>query len=114
MPKRALTEFELYVLLALAHLEPEAYGLAIMRQIEERAGRPVAIGAVYTALSRLEARGLVHFSFSDPRPVPGGRARKYAHLTRPGEQALRQATGMLRQMMAGLPAHLRPEPGEAR
>jgi DNA-binding PadR family transcriptional regulator len=45
--------------LALIRLEPEAYGVPIAREIEERGKRTVALGSIYAALERLEKRGLV-------------------------------------------------------
>ena len=100
-------EFELYVLLALAHQGDEAYGVTIRREIEARTGRTIAIGAVYATLARLEEKGLVRFRLSDPQPQPGGRARKYFTLTPSGARALRHATRMLARMMAGLSPELR-------
>ena len=95
-------EFELYVMLALAHQGDEAYGVTIRREIQARTGRTIAIGAVYATLARLEEKGLVQFRISDPRPVQGGRARKYFSLTRSGARAVRHSTGMLARMIAGL------------
>ena len=100
-------EFELYVMLALAHLEDAAYGVTIRREIEARTGRTVAIGAVYATLARLEEKGLVRFRVSDPQPVQGGRARKYFSLTGAGARALRHSTAMLARMMSGLSPELR-------
>ena len=100
-------EFELYVMLALAHLGDDAYGVTIRREIEARTGRTVAIGAVYATLARLEEKGLVRFRVSDPQPVQGGRARKYFSLTGAGTRALRHSTAMLARMMAGLSPELR-------
>ena len=94
-------EFELYVLLALAHLGVEAYGVTIRREIETRTQREVAIGSVYATLARLEEKGLVRFRVSDPQPIQGGRARKHCFLTAAGERALRHSTTMLARMMAG-------------
>ena len=71
-----LGEFEIYVMLALAHLGAEAYGVTIRQEITRRTGREIAIGAVYATLSRLEDKGLVRHALSDPLPVQGGRARK--------------------------------------
>jgi PadR family transcriptional regulator PadR len=103
MPKGDFVgEFELYVMLALAHQGDEAYGVTIRREIEDRTGRTVVIGAVYATLARLEEKGLVQFRISDPQPVQGGRARKYFTLTAAGRRALRHATAMLARMMAGL------------
>jgi DNA-binding PadR family transcriptional regulator len=100
-------EFELYVMLALAHLGDAAYGVTIRREIEARTGRTVAIGAVYATLARLEEKGRVRFRVSDPQPVQGGRARKYFSLTGAGTRALRHSTAMLARMMAGLSPDLR-------
>jgi len=100
-------EFELYVMLALAHQGDDAYGVTIRREIEARTGRTIAIGAVYATLARLEEKGLVQFRISDPRPVQGGRARKYFSLTRSGARAVRHSTGMLARMIAGLSPDLR-------
>ena len=96
-----LGEFEIYVLLALVHLDPEAYGVTIRQEITRRTGREVAIGAVYATLSRLEDKGLVIHSLSGPLPVPGGRTRKHFTLTPAGARALNHATRMLARMMQG-------------
>jgi PadR family transcriptional regulator PadR len=103
MPRsRPLAEFELYVMSALARLGDEAYGMTVRREIEERSGRAVAIGAVYATLDRLHAKGYVKFRASDPRPVPGGRSRKHVLLTPPGQRALADATAMLLKMLPGI------------
>ena len=96
-----LGEFELCVLLAVAQLGDEAYGMRVRQQIEQRTGRRVAIGAVYATLARLEEQRLVSARLGDPQPMRGGRARKCFRLAPPGERALTAATGMLKRMMAG-------------
>jgi len=96
-----LGEFELYVMLALAQLGPEAYGVTIRQEIERRTGRAAAIGAVYATLSRLEDKGLVEHALAAPLPVQGGRARKCFVLTPDGELALSYSTTMLARMMRG-------------
>ena len=102
MPKRRyLGEFELYVMLALAHLGADAYGIAIRREIAARTGRDAVIGAVYATLARLEAKDLVRHTLSAPLPIQGGRARKCFQLTAAGERALAQSTSMLTRMMRG-------------
>jgi PadR family transcriptional regulator len=103
MPRgKFLAEFELYVMLALARLAEEAYGVSIRREIEHRTGRPVSIGAVYATLGRLGDKGFVTHEVSDPLPVPGGRSRKFFRLTKSGRQALTVSTSMLAEMMEGL------------
>jgi len=50
-----LGEFEQIVLLALIRLRRNAYGMTVRREIEQRTGRKVSIGAVYATLERLQA-----------------------------------------------------------
>ena len=102
MPKGDfIGEFELYVLLAIVHLDDEAYGIRIRQEIERRTGREIAIGAIYATLGRLRDKALVEFTLSAPEPVQGGRARKHYSLTRAGARAVRHSTSMLTKMMAG-------------
>jgi len=103
MPKGDfLGEFEIYVLLAVSRLGDEAYGVAIRKAIEERTGRDIAIGAVYATLGRLQDKGFVRFTLSDPQPVPGGRSRKYYRLTAAGQRGLAHSTTMMTRMMDGI------------
>ena len=102
MPGKFLAEFELYVMLAIARLDGDAYGAAIRNAIEERTGRPISIGALYATLGRLSDKGLLRFETSEPAPVRGGRSRKYYRLTPKGRAALTHSTEMMRKMMEGL------------
>ncbi len=102
MTGKFLPEFELYVMLAVARLGDDAYGAAMRREIEERTGRPVSIGALYATLSRLEEKGLVTMHASGPEPGRRGRPRKYCRLTSAGEEAARHSADMLQRMMEGV------------
>jgi DNA-binding PadR family transcriptional regulator len=114
MPKgEFLGEFEIYVLLAIKRLSDEAYGIAIRSAIETRTGRETAIGAVYATLARLEDKGLIRFTVSEPQPVAGGRARKCYRLTPAGERGLAHSTKMLTRMMADAGAAV-TTPGKTR
>jgi len=103
MTGRFLAEFELYVTLAVSRLGDDAYGASILREIEERTGRPVSIGALYATLARLEDKGLVRVTASDPEPGQRGRPRKYCRLTARGEEYARHSAHMLQRMMEGAP-----------
>ena len=61
-----LGEFEQLVLFAIVQLDPAAYGASIRKLIEERAGRSVSSGALYTTLDRLEQRGLLASNWGEP------------------------------------------------
>ncbi|HEY5063118.1 MAG TPA: helix-turn-helix transcriptional regulator, partial [Gemmatimonadaceae bacterium] len=61
-----LGDLEVLVLLALLRLRDEAYGVSIQREIADRTGQDVSFGSVYTALGRLEEKGLVTGKLGDP------------------------------------------------
>jgi len=95
-------EFEQILLLAIAHLKADAYGVTIRREIEHRLNREVAIGAVYTSLGRLERKGYVRTWTSDPTPQRGGRSKRHFALTRSGKAALIGSRDRLSRMWRGL------------
>ena len=108
MSHTGLGEFEQLVLLAIAHLEGEAYGVPIVEEIDRRTGRSVARAAVYITLRRLEEKGFVSSWMSDPTPERGGKGRRYVKLEAEGVKALREARQAAERMWRGLdPASLK-------
>jgi PadR family transcriptional regulator, regulatory protein PadR len=103
----SLGEFEQSVLLAIAHLGEDAYGVVVRREIERRTQRTVAVGALYTALDRLERKGYVTSRMSEPVPERGGRSKRYFRLRAAGATALRQARERINRMWDGLPENLK-------
>ena len=102
MPRRLLTDFELMIMLAILRVE-EAYGVPIAREIESTAGRTVVLGAVYTALERLEEQGMVSSNVGDPTPQRGGRARRYFRVTARGLRALKDTQRALVSLWQNVP-----------
>ena len=98
----SLGEFEQSILLAIVHLRAEAYGVTIRREIERRTKRTLAVGALYTALDRLERKGYVSSSMSDPTPERGGRSKRYFTIRAAGATALRASRARLARMWDGL------------
>ena len=103
----SLGEFEQSLLLAIVHLGENAYGVTIRQEIEARTGRDVAVGALYTSLSRLEKKGYVRSEMSDPTPQRGGRSKRHFTLRPAGAAALRQSRARLDRMWEGLQPDLR-------
>ena len=97
-----LGEFEHLVLVAIHQLRGKAYGMTIRREIADRTGRDVSIGAVYTTLDRLERKGFVRSWRGDPTPERGGRAKRYFKIDAPGVRALNQSVETRTRMWAGL------------
>jgi DNA-binding PadR family transcriptional regulator len=87
---RYLGPFEEEILLAITHLDAEAYGVAIRQKIKERTGACPAVGAIYVTLDRLQQKGLVESRLGTPTPVRGGRAKRYFSLTLAGREALQR------------------------
>jgi PadR family transcriptional regulator PadR len=85
--KLLLGQFEEIVLRAVLRLG-EAYGVPIRREIAERTGRNYTVGALYTTLDRLQAKGYLSSRLGDPTPERGGRAKRYFRIEAPGIQAL--------------------------
>ena len=86
-----LGEFEQLILLALARLGDDAYGVTIRSILEERAERRPSFGAIYSTLRRLEQKGLVRSYMGEPEAVRGGKAKKHVVLTPRGRTALRES-----------------------
>jgi PadR family transcriptional regulator PadR len=101
MPER-LGSLEQLLLLALLRLGDEPYGVPIRDEIEERTGRVVSPGAIYTALDRLESRGLVRSRLGDPTPERGGKSKRHYRLTARGARAVAEAHASLAEMARGL------------
>jgi DNA-binding PadR family transcriptional regulator len=81
-----LGEFEYLLLSAAARLGEGAYGAAIRREIEGATKRRCSVGALYTTLDRLEAKGLVRTWMGDPTPERGGRPKRMVEVTGAGVQ----------------------------
>ncbi len=110
MTAPTLGTLELTVLLAVARLADDAYGLAVRRDVSERTGHDYSVGAVYTTLQRLEDKGFVASHASEPLPVRGGRSRRHFTVTGAGERALRDARRVATSVWADVGTTIRPEP----
>ena len=95
-------EFEQLILFSLLRLGADAYGVTVRQEIEERTGRDVAQGAVYTALNRLAGRGFVRSRIAESTPERGGRRRKYYEIEPAGARALHRSVADVREMATGL------------
>ena len=96
-----LGEFEQLILFSVVQLGDDAYGVAIRETIEQRTGRVVSSGAIYTALGRLEGRDLVT-SRVEQSPGRTGRPRKYYTLEPTGARELMATYSTIQAMAGGL------------
>jgi DNA-binding PadR family transcriptional regulator len=101
-PTVNLGEFEQVILLAILRRRDDAYGVTIRAELADRTGRNVAPGAVYTALERLETKGLITSRMSDPTPQRGGRAKRCVTVTAAGMEALTRSVQAFERLLDGL------------
>lgn len=102
-----LGELEQLLLFALVELQDDAYGGRIRDAIERRTGRSVSPGAIYTALDRLETRGLVSSTLGEPTAQRGGKRKRYYRIEPEGAELLRRSHDAITSMAKGLAPKLR-------
>lgn len=88
MGKYSIGEFEEIVLLTIMILEDEAYGVSIKKHIEKNLDRTVSLGAMRTALDRMEEKGYVDSQFGEATAVRGGKRKKFFAVTKTGVKVL--------------------------
>ena len=98
-----LGELEELILLTVGILYPEAYGVAVMDEVAANAGRQLNISAVHAVLTRLEEKGYVRSSMSDPTSARGGRRKRIFTLTAAGSKALEEANEVRNQLFNRIP-----------
>ena len=90
------------MLLAIVRLGDEAYGRAILKELQTRLERDVAAGAVHATLERLENKGLVGSRLGSGTPIRAGRPRRYYRLHPSGRRALNDARAAAESLWRGL------------
>ena len=85
MKKTKLGEFEVLVLLTVAALQEEAYGVEIKRELESRLNEKLSVGSIQSALKRMEEKGFLNSAFGEATQKRGGKRKRiytatpYAH-----------------------------------
>ena len=93
-------ELEELVLLAVHGLGADGYGVSVQLLLERETNRDVSIGAVYSALDRLESKGLLRSEAVAGTPVRGGRGRRVFALTTSGARTI-EALRRVRERLYG-------------
>ncbi|MEP7119074.1 MAG: helix-turn-helix transcriptional regulator [Acidobacteriota bacterium] len=94
------------IVLAALRGGEDAYAIQIAREVEATAGRSVQLGAVYTALKRLEDQGLVESWTGAPAAE---RAKRYFRVTSRGMAAARSTRQALVVLRSGF-SQLKEQP----
>lgn len=83
-----LGEFEEVVLLTVAALQENAYGVTVAHEIIEQTGRTVRLNQVHSALQRLEEKGMVKSKMGNASEERGGRRKRLFTTTALGRRVL--------------------------
>src|SRR5258708_17048111 len=103
MKKYQLGEFEEIVILTIGVLYKEAYGVSIKKEIESRLSRNVSMGALHTALVRLEDKAYIKSFDGEATEERAGRPRKYFQITALGKKAMEYPKGTRDQLWRAIP-----------
>ena len=90
MSRIYLGELEELVLLMVAFLQGEAYGISIVQELEKQASRELSISAVHAVLHRLEEKGFVKSKMGGASEERGGRRKRLFKITAFGRNALEE------------------------
>ena len=101
--RKYIGELEEVILLTVGILNEEAYGLAVKQDIESRLGRKVSMGALHTALYRLEEKGYLTSRLGEATQVRGGKPKRYFRVTSPGQQILKHTMDDRQKLWHSLP-----------
>jgi PadR family transcriptional regulator PadR len=98
-----LGEFEELVLLTVGILFDDAYGLALVDELEKQTGRSVMISSVHKTLVRLEDKGYLKSRMGGATEMRGGRDKRLYTLTHAGKKVLSESKEMRNAMWKQLP-----------
>lgn len=103
MRKSQLGEFEELVLLTIAALHEDAYGVAVKTEMENRLNRGISIGALQTAFKRLEDKGFISSYLGEPTQRRGGKRKRYYQISQMGVRTLQEIRDIRSQLWSAIP-----------
>lgn len=113
MGKFQIGEFEEIVLLTVGILDGNAYGVSIRKEIEERLGRRVSVGALQITLRRMEEKGYLKSHHGEKTEKRGGRPKLFFTITAYGKKAMEYTRETRNALWNALPGTvLKLESGE--
>lgn len=98
-----LGELEEIVLLVVANLYDNAYGILIKNEIEEKCNRTITISTVHNVLQRLQEKGYLSSRYSEPTKERGGKRKLLFTVTASGQTTLNTVREMREKLWSGIP-----------
>ena len=103
MGKNTIGELEELVLIIVAILQENAYGVNVMAEIESQTGRKVNISAIHTTLDRLENKGFLSSQLGGATATRGGRRKRIFTVTAAGKKIILEIKAMRNKLYDQLP-----------
>jgi PadR family transcriptional regulator PadR len=97
-----LGAFEQAILLSVVRLGGDAYGRAVLKEVQSRLKRDVSAGALYTTLDRLEKRALLRSRLEPGSVARAGRPRRFYSVTGAGARALNESRATVDKIWRGV------------
>src|SRR5258705_6969208 len=103
MKKTKLGEFEELVLLAVAALQRDAYGVEIKRELEERLNHKLSVGSIQSALKRMEEKGFLTSAFGEATQKRGGKRKRIYATTSHARKVLEEMKEIRAALWSSIP-----------
>jgi PadR family transcriptional regulator, regulatory protein PadR len=103
MKKTKLGEFEELVLLTVASLQDDAYGVEIKRELEERLKERLSVGSIQSALKRMEEKGFLTSEFGEATQKRGGKRKRIYAATPYAHRVLAELKDIRAQLWSSIP-----------
>ena len=103
MGRSYLGEFEELVLLTVAVLEGQAYGVTIAAELKQRTSRTISLSGVHIALYRLEEKGFVRSELGGATAARGGRRKRLFTITTAGKRTLTDMREVRNELWNAIP-----------
>ncbi|MEO9871783.1 PadR family transcriptional regulator [Ekhidna sp.] len=103
MKKTKLGEFQELILLTVIVLQHEAYGNEIQRELEQRLNERLSVGAIQTALKRMEEKGFLTSEWGEASKKRGGKRKRIYSATSYAHQVLSELKDIRTQLWDSMP-----------
>ena len=101
-----LGEFEEVVLLTVAMLGEEGYGIAVKQEVEKRTSRDINLSAIHATLYRLEKKGFLNSKLGEATKIRGGKRKRIFGITPYGVKSLKEAKSLREDIWNSIPTYV--------
>lgn len=103
MKKNRLGEFQELILMSVIVLQEGAYGNEIQRDLEKRLNERLSVGAIQTALKRMESKGILTSKWGEASQMRGGKRKRIYSATPYAHQVLREMKDIRAKLWEAMP-----------